>query len=1222
MAALQLPGWRVLVTAVHPREREQVAERLVAAGAEVLSAFSIRDPPHLVITRSVRSPKYRALMRAHPHTPVVTPDWLAASVQAGTQQAYDSFRAGPFLGLTVCLSGFNAPTKAALAAAVARGGGAHSPALDKKCTHLVTTSTSSEKYKFASRENIPVVTTKWVEDSERAGWCLDEAAYGLADTGGEGAGQTGGAAPLPPPAAPPAAAPTAAALTLMDEATNLGEPLGMACVPPSCAAPTAGEPAARPPSRLQRAGSAMPPEQCADALALQAQTAAAQQAAAAARQVAQQAAAHQAALEAQLEWDDETSTFLDAVRLRLLGCSPAESQEALALVRQGAAKRFADWRDDLHYIVVGSDLTAAEAADALDFLSAHRSCVPVTLDWLRQARFSVAAQQRLHPDGFLVPTSRLAQYRRRPPVLEQIEAAGRMERSMGEGMGEGAVVGAGAAAGGAGELARAQSTAVLSGPLEGHYFTLAALRGTEQEAHARRLVQENGGRLFTETTVQRITDKGKAFALCPDSLVAQRITQLRSSSPDFKLVDEKNRFTLFWLECSLLAGGPLPPNRGAPLYQPLPYPLPMPSMRDVVVCTSGYDEEVRRAIKRTVETLGGTVTPESMTRRNTHLILPEAGGRKYEHCAPFGVIPVTADWLVDTVQVGRRQAEDNYRPRQPAGQPPLPGGARLNAFAAAAEHSRGSSGAAAPSQIATTQMGGGATQAAQQRQQRQALVLPAPPAQAAPGAGGRRPTLRERARASQALAGVAAHGGITPVGPLAAGAASGWPGAQAPLQAVPPNDENEGSNSQPTADLLQLGGKQALTTSFAQPAAQHPQQQAAAPPAQQQQQQQRSALDDVMADLDAGLSAQQAEAAMQQQQQQEEEQQHAAVQQGGSGRQSGRTSGSAPKPSSLFDELFGPDPPPGSNAATAAAAPAAPLPATTAMPPVQAVPAADPAASSGGAAAAPAGPRSAQKQPAVRSSGRAQRTSSRLRPNAQQQQQQPAAPPAEQSPAAAMETEPPAEAAAPPALAELAGSEAAGTGSGSEPQDDVARALDKLSNKLLVGLQAAAAPGCGSQMDVLMPPPPARARAAIAKRGAAAPAESTLSNDSGDSHGGRASKRPTLTDDGAGSGGSGGQARPARRSGRRGAELPPALPHLEMSQQVGYADFEAAAPPPARLTRNSAAAAAGAADKQQLKRHLAEAAAAGRATTRRGAAAAGAVAAAARSADPLADLLS
>lgn len=88
-----------------------------------------------------------------------------------------------------------------------------------------------------------------------------------------------------------------------------------------------------------------------------------------------------------------------------------------------------------------------------------------------------------------------------------------------------------------------------------------------------------------------------------------------------------------------------------------------------------------------------------------------------------------------------------------------------------------------------------------------------------------------------------------------------------------------------------------------------------------------------------------------------------------------------------------------------------------------------------------------------------------------------------------------------------------------------------------MGLQAgAAALGYCSQMDALMPPPPVRARAAAAKRGASVPAESTLSNGSGGSHS-RGSKRPTLTDDGAASGGSG-QARPTRRSGRRGAELP------------------------------------------------------------------------------------
>lgn len=188
-----------------------------------------------------------------------------------------------------------------------------------------------------------MVTSQWIHDSEQAGWCQEEAAYALPNAGGEGGAQVGGGLLPPPPAAPPVAPPPAA-VSLMDEATRLAEPLAAANGPPSRAAPAAGEAAPRPPSRLQRAGSSLQPEAGAADLAAQALVPrGAQQAA---------AAAHQAVLEAQLEWDDDTPTFLDAVRLRLLGCSPAEGQEALDLVRRSAAKRFADWRDDLHYVVV------------------------------------------------------------------------------------------------------------------------------------------------------------------------------------------------------------------------------------------------------------------------------------------------------------------------------------------------------------------------------------------------------------------------------------------------------------------------------------------------------------------------------------------------------------------------------------------------------------------------------------------------------------------------------------------------------------------------------------------------------------------------------------------------------------------------------------------------------------------------------------------------------
>ena len=42
-------------------------------------------------------------------------------------------------------------------------------------------------------------------------------------------------------------------------------------------------------------------------------------------------------------------------------------------------------------------------------------------------------------------------------------------------------------------------------------------------------------------------------------------------------------------------------------------------------CASGYDPPIRLAIGRLLETLGGRMT-DSMTRHNTHLILPLATG--------------------------------------------------------------------------------------------------------------------------------------------------------------------------------------------------------------------------------------------------------------------------------------------------------------------------------------------------------------------------------------------------------------------------------------------------------------------------------------------------------------------------------------------------------------------------------------------------------------------
>jgi hypothetical protein len=99
-------------------------------------------------------------------------------------------------------------------------------------------------------------------------------------------------------------------------------------------------PPARAPSRLQR-GNSMPLQPAAAAEPLSAAVSAVPL-----RRPPQQQ------LDEQLDWDDGIPPFLDAVRLRLVGCSQAEAQEGLQLVRHSAAKRFSDWRSDINHVVV------------------------------------------------------------------------------------------------------------------------------------------------------------------------------------------------------------------------------------------------------------------------------------------------------------------------------------------------------------------------------------------------------------------------------------------------------------------------------------------------------------------------------------------------------------------------------------------------------------------------------------------------------------------------------------------------------------------------------------------------------------------------------------------------------------------------------------------------------------------------------------------------------
>ncbi|GAB4819529.1 hypothetical protein N2152v2_006575 [Parachlorella kessleri] len=376
----------------------------------------------------------------------------------------------------------------------------------------------------------------------------------------------------------------------------------------------------------------------------------------------------------------------------------------LRLVREGAAKRFAVLTPGLTHIVVGSDLTAAEAADLAEYAGSNRQTAFVTLDWLRQCALQ---RERLPPgDGFCIPVSALQGLRKKVPGMEHIEADARQLLRSSSGL----------SAGSEDTLGTRQPSA---GPLAGCYFTLAALRAagaTDEESRMKELILQYGGRVFNAHTIAIVPNKRQAYAICPHSLLQQDAHLLRSSYPDFKLVDEKQRFTPYWLECSLVAGRPLPAQRNAPLHQPLAFPLPLAGMEKVLASISGYEDASRAVITRTLELLGGTTT-ESMTRRNTHLLVPDPSGAKYLHSGRLGVRPVTADWLLDSIANGQLMPEEHYHPAafvQPGLGPEGGGPAGAGAAAAGAGfvHSnlpseegatRGSGGSGMPSQIGVTQ---------------------------------------------------------------------------------------------------------------------------------------------------------------------------------------------------------------------------------------------------------------------------------------------------------------------------------------------------------------------------------------------------------------------------------------------------------------------------------------------------------------------------------------
>ena len=231
-------------------------------------------------------------------------------------------------------------------------------------------------------------------------------------------------------------------------------------------------------------------------------------------------------------------------------------------------------------MVVGSHLGAGERQAVGKYAADNRQAAAVGLEWLRR---SCARREALPADErFAVPAAALADVRRRDPgAVLATGGSGSFAAALGASAAGGAGCDPGGGSGPAAvavALARQQSGAP-AGFLDSCYFTLAAVRGTAEEAAAERVIRAHGGRTFNASLPTRAaTGSARAFAICPPSLTPTAAAAVRSAHPDFGAVPESGRFTLYWLECCAEAGKVLSPQRGSPCYTPLPYPLPLPGM--------------------------------------------------------------------------------------------------------------------------------------------------------------------------------------------------------------------------------------------------------------------------------------------------------------------------------------------------------------------------------------------------------------------------------------------------------------------------------------------------------------------------------------------------------------------------------------------------------------------------------------------------------------------
>ncbi|GAX78177.1 hypothetical protein CEUSTIGMA_g5619.t1 [Chlamydomonas eustigma] len=688
MSALQ--SFNVAVNIPDVTVKARCVELVESLGGSVVSKDCTSTEVHVLVALSAAGDDYLHFMHRQPRPVAVNLGWLGECQRLGKKVSFMPYLLAPLAGLHVCLTGFPIDPpgpREQFPAIIEALGGLHSADMRRGvCTHLVACTASGSKYTHAKQwGNICVVSEQWLEVCWHERVRQDEAKFPPPPPGStkesnnqgpEGTHEAAAAAAEPSmelshgrPRADTGFAQKGHNRVLMAPVSRLA---GQGFLPGGGGGGgggvTAGQQRSVNISHLSDPGisrDAISSGVPGDKVGMHAYGGHGQ--------YEQSGGAEKKATSSSQQGKD--SFFLGWARLFLVGMSQQEIREVVKATCDCGAVREPELHHEITHILVGKDLTPAEALRVKDHVMVWSHCKVVRPKWLFECVNSRACIQEdgvwaLRPQDIVPTVSTL----NRTQSLGRNAAIGGLNShqlpmsskcSASEGFDSEPDLD---------RLTSSASCTMRTGVFKGLWFTLVGVKGTDMESDASHLISMNGGLLFTAANANKVPDRSKAFAICPHSLLEDCVLRLEKECRDFREVLSHQRVTVYWLRTCVELGAVMSfAAQQAPAFRPLPLKLPIPAFAPIRVHVTQYGANTKAAVKYVINLLGGVCT-ETLSRSNTHLLLQRAEGDKYRMAVRLGVKVVSATWLTESWYRGMPMAEEGFQPAPAAdGSGALPG---------------------------------------------------------------------------------------------------------------------------------------------------------------------------------------------------------------------------------------------------------------------------------------------------------------------------------------------------------------------------------------------------------------------------------------------------------------------------------------------------------------------------------------------------------------------